>query len=310
MLNRLLRKTRSGDSDSSSQSGLGLYSDSLLPPLAPLKLHGYKTLTKQHLMDAELADNIRNLIPARNQLYDEWEMVYLLEQHGISLRTLYRNCDPEYQREQLRRKQNGGHAKQRGYADSIVHAATQGSIHGYGNDFRRHQGYVLVIKDENNNKFGAYMSEHPHAVDGVYHYGNGECFLWKCERYLPREFAAGSTDEKNPGASDEQNSEFSDEKNSETTAALSRAIKSGTRFKAFMHTGLNRNTIYSNYDCMSFGSSGGRNGLWIDKSMESGISYVCDTYGNEVLNAPPPARFGKFKIMGLEIWRIGALDER
>ena len=48
--------------------------------------------------------------------------------------------------------------------------------------------------------------------------------------------------------------------------------------KAFMYTGINDNIIYSNHDFIAIGSSNGQNGLFIDKSLLSGVSYSCDTF--------------------------------
>lgn len=62
--------------------------ESSLPPLSQLSLKGYKSSTKRRLLDDELASNIRNLLPARLQLFDEWDLVYSLEQHGVSLNTI------------------------------------------------------------------------------------------------------------------------------------------------------------------------------------------------------------------------------
>lgn len=65
-----------------------------------------------------------------------WRLLYSMDQHGISLSTLYRNVD------------------------------SRGAN-------------VLAVRNENDELFGAFLSEpfKPHAA----HYGSGECFLWKAE---------------------------------------------------------------------------------------------------------------------------------
>lgn len=144
---------------------------------------------------------------------------------------------------------------------------------------RRPVGYVLIVKDNKNNKFGAYLNENLKPMDHKRYYGNGESFLWK------QEHVKGTKDH---------------------------------RFKAFMYTGINDNIIYSNHDFIAIGSSNGQNGLYINKSLEEGISYRCETFGNEILNGDGDLGgnshkfgdkvFGKFEIRGIELWRVGSLD--
>lgn len=141
----------------------------------------------------------------------------------------------------------------------------------------RPHGYVLVVQDEHKNKFGCYMSEHPHPLEHKRYYGNGECFLWKCEWYHAEELGKRRRER---------------------------------RFKAFPYTGLNDNLVYSNVDFIAVGSSHGQNGLYIDKSLYSGVSYPCETFGNEILcEHVPGEKYGSFKIINLEVWRVGELDD-
>ena len=46
----------------------------------------------------------------------------------------------------------------------------------------------------------------------------------------------------------------------------------------------------------------GHYGLWLDGSLERGLSSPCPTFGNEQLSEEGK----KFDIMGVEIWYIGA----
>ena len=59
------------------------------PPLPPLHLTGYAAGTTTRLLSRTLAEEIRLLLPARLQLHDMWTLAYSLEQHGVSLATLY-----------------------------------------------------------------------------------------------------------------------------------------------------------------------------------------------------------------------------
>ncbi|KAI5970393.1 hypothetical protein CANMA_000556 [Candida margitis] len=229
-------------SATSSNSSL----NSALPPLPPIELSGYGPTVRHKLMDTELAGDIRNLIPARLQLFDTWYLVYSSEQHGISLNSLYRNSKPEHQLIEYNKRKKA----EKGFAESVVNrmmvSNTPGNI--YNTPQRRPQGYVLVVKDKHSSRFGAFLNENLKPIDHKRYYGNGECFLWKCEKYDPTKL----THNKNSSSS---------------------KSKSAFRFKAFMYTGINDNIIYSNHDFIAIGSSQGQNGLYIDKSLCKGVSY-------------------------------------
>lgn len=240
----------------------------LAPPDDSVRLIGYTSSTRKRLLSDELVENLRNLMPPRVQLYDEWELVYLFEKDGILLNTLYRNLDPQHQRKRQREK---------GYGDAVVRLMMV--VGSTLQDHRRPSGYVLLIEDEHRNVFGAYLNEHLRALDTKRYYGNGECFLWKVERTKRRPTQDGP------------------------------AIHS-SRFKAFPYTGINDNIVFSNPEYIAVGLSQGKNGLWIDRSLYKGISYPCDTFGNEILNGivGPETKMGSFKIVNLELWRVGSLD--
>lgn len=65
------------------------------PPLTALTLQGWKQSTKEddRLLSKALAEEIRLLVPPRNQLVDSWRLVYSLDQDGSSLATLYKKVD-------------------------------------------------------------------------------------------------------------------------------------------------------------------------------------------------------------------------
>lgn len=65
------------------------------PPLCPLQLKGYSESTQAsaQLLNRTIAEEIRLLVPPRLQLCEEWNLVYSLEQDGVSLGTLYKKCD-------------------------------------------------------------------------------------------------------------------------------------------------------------------------------------------------------------------------
>lgn len=300
--------TRSLRSNSSRES---------LPPLTRLTLVGYLPTTRHRLTDIDLAGEIRNLLPPRLQLYDEWTLVYSLEQHGVSLNTLYHNCDPKYD------PLKGRIREEKGFADSVVSKAVGSqNLH----EKRRPQGYVMVVQDEHRSTFGCFLSEPLKQVDHKRYYGNGECFLWKCENVehmthslektsLQSEEAEKSESKNTPVQESQQLSGKSSEVSTAEEDLMQQRSQHPTRkdqsycrrFKAFMYTGINDNIIYSNTEYIAIGSSNGQNGLWIDKLLYNGVSYPCETFGNEILNENGSSnrKWGKFKIMALEIWRIG-----
>ncbi|CDR46827.1 CYFA0S26e00518g1_1 [Cyberlindnera fabianii] len=112
------------------------------PPLTPLQLQGYLPTTRNRIMSRELGEDIRSILPARQQIRSQWQLLYSLEQHGSSLHTLYRSIKPDREK--------------------------------YDKN-----GYVLVIKDTKGGIFGSYTNEYLHPTDTRRFFGNGECFLWK-----------------------------------------------------------------------------------------------------------------------------------
>jgi hypothetical protein len=180
------------------------------PPLTPLNLVGYLPTTKNRIMTRDLGEDIRNIIPARLQIQSEWQLVYSLEQHGASLHTLYRLMKPAREK--------------------------------YDKN-----GYVIVIKDNQGDRFGCFVNEYLHPTDLRRFYGNGECFLWKCKEM------------KQDG--DEH-----------------------LQFKAFPYTGLNDYIIYCTSEFMSLGGGDGHYGLWCDADLMNGVSDSSLTFGNEPLS--------------------------
>lgn len=142
----------SGNSRGSDSKGSRDRIDGISRSLAPeedalptVKLTGYLSTTKNRLMTPEMCDELRSLMPMRVQLYTEWELLYSLEQHGASLKSLYDNVTPK--------------------------SAQPMRV-----------GYVLVIKDRKHGIFGGYTNEPFHPTENRRYYGNGECFLWKLDR--------------------------------------------------------------------------------------------------------------------------------
>ncbi|RMZ82282.1 hypothetical protein DV738_g1874, partial [Chaetothyriales sp. CBS 135597] len=133
----------------------------------------------------------------------------------------------------------------------------------------RRAGYILVVKDgstaaANGSMFGAYLTDPPRPSQ--HYFGTGECFLWQ-----------------QPSASG--------------TSTPDRI-----RFRAFPYSGINDFMIYCEADYLSVGGGDGHYGLWLDDTLDHGISEQCPTFGNEPLSDEGK----KFQVLGVEVWYVGA----
>ncbi|KAL2865833.1 putative oxidative stress response protein Oxr1 [Aspergillus lucknowensis] len=310
MMSRLRRNNPDPSSSSSSISSqvftpVRTVSPFQPPPLTPLTLltneeHTYhNTLHPQNqLLTRGLAEEIRLLVPPRLQLVDTWRLVYSLDRDGASLSTLYDNC-------------------------RAVSARSPRA------------GYVLVIRDASpsaSSVFGAYMTDPPHPDS--HYFGTGECFLWRAsvlpppstsfftaDGGIPDEEAlekAGfppppSADTTNVGRSTTLRGEKSHSKpiaphTHSHTLAPAQASNSGTttpdriRFKAFPYSGVNDYMMFCETGFLSLGGGDGHYGLWLDSSIEKGVSASCQTFGNEPLSDEGV----KFDVIGVEVWYVGS----
>jgi TLD len=89
---------------------------------------------------------IRPHLPALARLPRKWTLLYSLDQHGISLNTLYTRCE-----------------------FSLPQLGTPSP-----------KGALLVLKDAGDALFGVWMGEEGlRPSRGKGYYGSGECFMWK-----------------------------------------------------------------------------------------------------------------------------------
>ncbi|TFK59542.1 TLD-domain-containing protein [Pluteus cervinus] len=105
-----------------------------------------RNLTTTEVLNVALADLIRPHLPALARLPRSWSLLYSLDQHGISLNTLYSRC------ETLSQTKPG--------APKMV-------------------GALVIIKDSEDSLFGAWIGEGIKMSRGKGYYGSGESFLWK-----------------------------------------------------------------------------------------------------------------------------------
>ncbi|MCJ1398653.1 oxidation resistance protein 1 [Xylographa trunciseda] len=101
------------------------------PPLTPLTLRGISATAAPtaQILSRALAEEIRLLVPPRQQLIADWTLAYSVEQHGASLSTLYHECAARY----------GPHA-----------------------------GYVLAVRDARGGTFGAFLTDAPAPAPHYY----------------------------------------------------------------------------------------------------------------------------------------------
>ncbi|PWY88007.1 TLD-domain-containing protein [Aspergillus sclerotioniger CBS 115572] len=193
-------------------------------------------------------------------------------------------------------------------------------------------GYVLVIRDASPSStavFGAYMTDPPHPDS--HYYGTGECFLWRASVLPPSTAMLNFTsDMDGAGAEALEKAGFPLPPSADTTNAgrsttlrtgggekwLSPGTASGTasgrtsgtatpeqiRFKAFPYSGVNDYMIFCETGFLSLGGGDGHYGLWVDSSLEKGVSASCQTFGNEPLSDEGV----KFDIIGVEVWYVGS----
>ena len=270
------------------------------PPLTPLALTSSHP-SSTYLLTRSLAEEIRLLVPPRLQLVDSWRLAYSLEADGASLATLYKGCETFSSRSQQ-------------------------------------AGYVMVIHDgaskSRGSLFGAYLTDAPRPWP--HYYGTGECFLWRAS-ILPsiQQLQLRVNDDTTPPTEDllqlaglppppsadtthaQRATTIQGEKkclrakpvpwHSElleppTTSRSGTSTPDRIRFKAFPYSGINDFMIFCEHGYLSVGGGDGHYGLWLDDTLESGISEACPAFGNEPLSEAGH----KFDVLGVEIWYIGA----
>lgn len=145
-------------------------------------------------------------------------------------------------------------------------------------------GYLLIVKDLRGNKFGAYCNEPWLPTEHRKYQGNDECFLWRLEKVQDSKIIS-----------------LSHEAQQSTTDSPDEQKDTHWRLFAYPHTGMNEFTMYCTSEFLSMGAGDGHYGLWLDDGLINGVSYRCDTFGNEPLSGEGV----KFHIQALEVWQIG-----
>ncbi|TKY90971.1 hypothetical protein EX895_000970 [Sporisorium graminicola] len=236
------------------------------------------------------AARIQALLPPRLQLGKRWSLLYSLDQHGISLQTMYHRVaaglDPTKVGRSVSGNQSSNAGDDGGTAEGWLRGASRETQRALGaraaqNGGRKMHvggglssisdaGLVIAIKDENDNVFGAFVNEKLRPQQ--HYYGSGECFLWK------------------------------------TTSAPKEEDRSVEKYR---WTGKNDYMVLSESTFLSVGGGEGKFGLWVDGALEKGISSCCPAFDNEIL-CDGKARGkgktdgeGRFECYGLEVWAVG-----
>ncbi|CZT08484.1 probable oxidation resistance protein 1 [Rhynchosporium agropyri] len=265
------------------------------PPLYPVNLQGYDSSTPESakMLSRALAEEIRLLVPPRLQLCEEWNLVYSLEEDGVSLGTLYKKCD------ELRGLRNG---------------------------------FVLVVKDREGGLFGAYLTEAPHPAPHYFGTGECFLWRASIlsansmptnlppppsadTTHAVRSTTVGSAQSPPPNLLSptfpSQNQNHNPSSPAHSTYSLlspsnphfpsSVSTPERIRFKAFPYSGINDYMMLCETGFLSVGGGDGHYGLWLDDTFEKGISSHSLTFGNEPLSEEGE----KFGILGVELWSIG-----
>ncbi|WFC93685.1 oxidation resistance protein 1 [Malassezia brasiliensis] len=278
----------------------------------PVTLHGRRDDTDP-VIDAWHAARLQASLPRRLRLGRAWHLLYSLDQHGTSLSTLYDKVARAMDRHYQQRSALGGEQWLRGSSSAAQQAAlgpTTSSRHVGTGVSLFHAGLILAVTDAHGNVFGAFINEALKVAS--HYYGSGECFLWKTVRRrlpAPPSEAGGNND---PGEPD---------------------LHPDRAIEVFPWTGRNDYVVLSESDFLSVGGGDGRYGLWLDDTLDRGTSARCPAFDNEVLcndaesdarhatdsrdvptadllgdlggDRGPMPEYGKFQVMGVEVWAVG-----
>ncbi|KAF9523685.1 TLD-domain-containing protein [Crepidotus variabilis] len=148
------------------QENTGGMAEFIEKKMGSLELVGRKFLSAP-VLTIELAAQLRAHMPALARLPKTWNLIYSLDQHGISLNTLYNQCETYSTRK-----------------------PTLGEV-GLS------KGMLLILKDaadeedeESRTLFGAWIADGLKPNKGKGYAGGGESFLWKYSQKQLRVFKA------------------------------------------------------------------------------------------------------------------------
>ncbi|KAF8625507.1 hypothetical protein AX15_005338 [Amanita polypyramis BW_CC] len=139
-----------------------------------VELWGRKEATVP-VLDVALADMLRSHLPALDRLPRTWHLVYSLDQHGISLNTLYTRCEA-HTRAQVKHASSSSSCSSSSSSSSPSSfiSNTHATVMGIGRP-----GMLFVSKDSGDAVFGVWIGEGIRPSRGKGYYGSGESFMWR-----------------------------------------------------------------------------------------------------------------------------------
>ena len=252
------------------------------------------------------------MVPPRLQLIDHWKLAYSLELHGSSLATLYDQCA------------SVSMSNQRAGFILVVkdgsNTSADGSVFGaYLTDAPRpSQGYYgtgecflwrasilpslqsLSVKLASNGAKS--QSEDLLELSGLPLPPSSDTTNMSRTTTIRGERRTSSVSQKSPPALSPVSSRARTHLSPPLAPTSGTSTPDRIRFKAFPYSGMNEFMIYCEPSYLSVGGGDGHYGLWLDDTLDSGISDQCPTFGNEPLSDEGK----KFEVLGLEIWYVGA----
>ncbi|KAJ6157765.1 hypothetical protein N7470_005357 [Penicillium chermesinum] len=288
------------------------------PPLTPLSLEIPKgaDLLQQQLLNRALAEEIRLLVPARLQLVEKWRLAYSLDRDGASLSTLYDNCEEFSHR-----------SPRAGYVLVIRDASPAGTVFG---------AYMTDAPHPNSQFFGtgecflwrasvlpppanlglAFSTDGPQSEEALERAGlppppsadTTHAGRWSTLRNDPKSKTESPAHNLNMNIKTNLAAASGGALAPPSPSSINTPSRSGAstperiRFKAFPYSGVNDYMMFCETGFLSLGGSDGHYGLWVDSSLEKGVSAHCQTFGNEPLSEEGE----KFEVIGVEVWYVGS----
>ncbi|CRG88209.1 Oxidation resistance protein 1 [Talaromyces islandicus] len=294
------------------------------PPLSALTLSSSATAAGyQHILTRALAEEIRLLVPPRLQLIDTWNLAYSLERDGSSLGTLYDACRQVSERSPragyvlVVRDNSDGGAVFGAYLTDPPHPSPH--FYGTGECFLWRASVLSstpLLLDHHHEQTGNKGAETD--AEGGFHTMTDDELR---RAGFPPPPSADTTNAvrsttlraSTPTPDRQADKPLNNNNNSNTDLLAlpgdsARGSRSGTstperiRFKAFPYSGVNDYMMFCETGFLSVGGGDGHYGLWIDDSVEKGVSASCPTFGNEPLSDEGT----KFDILGVEVWYVGS----
>ncbi|KAJ5555151.1 hypothetical protein N7535_007594 [Penicillium sp. DV-2018c] len=296
------------------------------PPLTPLTLSIPKSpdLLQQQLLTRALAEEIRLLVPPRLQLVETWRLAYSLDRDGASLATLYENCAEFAHR-----------SPRAGYVLVIRDSSPQSSVFGaYMTDAPHPDsqffgtGECFLWRSSILPPPAAFPlalpGEGPKSEEALERAGlppppsadTTTAARWSTLRNEPKARSASRARADSPAHELNMNIKSNlaaasggvlappspASSNTHTPDRSGASTPERIRFKAFPYSGVNDYMIFCETGFLSLGGGDGHYGLWIDSSLEKGVSASCQTFGNEPLSDEGI----KFDVLGVEVWYVGS----